>query len=157
MASWTGAAVDAQFRPTDPRSAVAARTEVARVHAPSRITTRVESGPDWNPTCRPYHVGICNHPLGQNLPPGLETLWLSDVFKQSLKDIVWPTGLTTVGLGKSSQFGSLSQVQWPSSLRPLFLVDEPESGGFGQAPVECKVVGPEMNEGRFDPEDDCYY
>lgn len=39
-----------------------------------------------------------NQPLGNMLPPSLETLWLSEAFDQPLDDVAWPEGLITLGL-----------------------------------------------------------
>lgn len=59
--------------------------------------------------------GRLNQPLGSFLPTSLETLWLPDVFNQSLRGVTWPSGLTVLGLGNAA--GAV----WPSSLRKLVM------------------------------------
>ncbi|CAM9438138.1 unnamed protein product, partial [Hapterophycus canaliculatus] len=64
------------------------------------------------------------------LPASLETLWLSDGFEQSLDDVIWPSGLSTLGLGVGCLPSLMSGVSWPSSLRQLYSIydiDDAES------------------------------
>ena len=55
----------------------------------------------------------------------LETLWLSDNFDQSLGDVTWPGGLSVLALGTlvSPMYVSVDEIEWPSSLRKLILMD----------------------------------
>lgn len=80
------------------------------------------------------------------LPASLETLWLSDSFEQSPEGVVWPSGLSTLGLGAGFSPYLMSGVSWPSSLRHLFStydVDETVS-----LPQGCTVSVHRMDEIR---------
>ncbi|CAM9454596.1 unnamed protein product [Laminaria digitata] len=71
--------------------------------------------------------GKFNQPLGTTLPPGLETLWLSNDFVQPLDDVSWPSGLVSLGLAFDFQLYCYPEsVTWPSNLRELFVVNKPD-------------------------------
>lgn len=65
-------------------------------------------------------TGFCgefDQPLGTFLPMSLETFPLSNVFKQPLQGVTWPSGLAVLGLGTAVSTDSIAGVEWPPRLR----------------------------------------
>lgn len=90
------------------------------------------------------------------LPASLETLWLSDGFEQSLEGVVWPSGLSTLGLGMSFTSDLMSSVSWPSSLRKLYTIcsmDEAERPPAGCTVTVVRAYDTESQSFDFDHED----
>ncbi|CAN0170591.1 unnamed protein product [Scytosiphon promiscuus] len=102
---------------------------------PDEIATRI--APDVHPRDLDVsRTGFNSH--FTTLPASLETLWLSDGFQQPLEGVVWPSGLSTLGLGASFSTALMSSISWPSSLRRLYSIrsiDEADS-----LPAGCTVA-----------------